>query len=88
VLADLFGAINPDPRPSGLETLLHKVARQAIDTVTQFEIKARRAAFSPDTTPAPKADLLSAAADATAQAKPPAAAATEQAAATAPASVD
>lgn len=90
VLADLFGAINPDPRPSGLETLLHKVARQAIDTVTQFEIKARRAAFSPDTTPAPKADLLTAAADATAQAKPPAAAATgtEQAAATALASVD
>ncbi|MEM5432390.1 conserved hypothetical protein [Cupriavidus taiwanensis] len=72
VLADLFGAINPEQRPSGLETLLHKVVRQAIDTVTQFEVKARRAAFAPDTTPAPKADLLSAAAaDATAQAKPP-----------------
>ncbi|MBB3011237.1 conjugal transfer pilus assembly protein TraI [Cupriavidus alkaliphilus] len=88
VLADLFGAINPEQRPSGLETLLHKVVRQAIDTVTQFEVKARRAAFAPDTTPAPKADLLSAAADATAQAKPPVTTATVPAAATAPASVN
>ncbi|WP_454754760.1 TraI domain-containing protein [Cupriavidus necator] len=64
VLSDLFGAINPDPRPSGLETLLHKVVRQAIDAVTQFEVKARRAAFSPDTSPAPTAGVLSAAGDA------------------------
>ncbi|SOY77632.1 conserved hypothetical protein [Cupriavidus taiwanensis] len=84
VLADLFGAINPEQRPSGLETLLHKVVRQAIDTVTQFEVKARRAAFAPDTTPTPKADLLSAAADATAQAKPPVTTAIVPAAATAP----
>ncbi|WP_455289569.1 TraI domain-containing protein [Cupriavidus necator] len=60
VLTDLFGAINPDPRPAGLETLLHKVVRQAIETVTQFELKARRAAFSPDTTPAPPAQALAA----------------------------
>ncbi|WP_059414587.1 TraI domain-containing protein [Cupriavidus basilensis] len=60
VMSDLLGSINPDPRPTGLETLLHKVARQAIDAVTQFEIKARRAAFSPDTTAAPSAALLSA----------------------------
>ncbi|SDD56983.1 conjugal transfer pilus assembly protein TraI [Cupriavidus sp. YR651] len=59
VLTDLFGAINPDPRPSGLETLLHKVARQAIDTVTQFEVKARRAAFAPDSTAPPSATALS-----------------------------
>ncbi|WP_427308509.1 TraI domain-containing protein [Cupriavidus sp. H39] len=84
VLAELFGAINPEQRPSGLETLLHKVVRQAIDTVTQFEVKARRAAFAPDSTPTPKADLLSAAADATAQAKPPVTTATEQLAATVP----
>ncbi len=58
VLTDLFGAINPDPRPAGLETLLHKVVRQAIETVTQFELKARRAAFAPDTTPAPPAQAL------------------------------
>ncbi|MBU66997.1 MAG: type VI secretion protein [Cupriavidus sp.] len=58
VLSDLFGAINPDPRPTGLESLLHKVVRQSIDTLTQFEIKARRAEFAPDTTPAPNAELL------------------------------
>ncbi|MGH7461725.1 MAG: TraI domain-containing protein, partial [Longimicrobiales bacterium] len=60
VLTDLFGAINPDPRPAGLETLLHKIVRQAIETVTQFELKARRAAFAPDTTPAPSAQALAA----------------------------
>lgn len=78
VLADLFGAINPEPRPTGLETLLHKVVRQAIDTVTQFEIKARRAAFAPDTTPAPSVEALTAAVDST-QIKAPAAPAPAQA---------
>ncbi|WP_316157629.1 TraI domain-containing protein [Cupriavidus sp. BIC8F] len=78
VLADLFGAINPEPRPTGLETLLHKVVRQAIDTVTQFEIKARRAAFAPDTTPAPSVEALTAAVEST-QIKPPAAPAAAQA---------
>lgn len=58
VLTDLFGAINPDPRPSGLESLLHKVARQAIETLTTFEVKARQAQFAPDSTPAPAAELL------------------------------
>ncbi|WP_066733055.1 TraI domain-containing protein [Cupriavidus sp. D384] len=58
VLTDLFGAINPDPRPTGLETLLHKVVRQSIDTLTQFEVKARRAEFAPDPTPAPNAEVL------------------------------
>jgi conjugal transfer pilus assembly protein TraI len=61
VLTDLFGAINPDSRPSGAETLLHKVVRQAIEALTQFEVKARRAEFAPDATPAPSADRLSAA---------------------------
>ncbi|WP_244789419.1 TraI domain-containing protein [Cupriavidus pauculus] len=61
VLADLFGAINPDARPAGIETLLHKVARQAIETTTSFEVKARRAAFAPDLTPAPTAATLAAA---------------------------
>lgn len=63
VLSDLFGAINPDPRPPGIETLLHKVARQAIETTTSFEVKARRAAFAPDTTPAPTATALAASGD-------------------------
>lgn len=62
VLSDLFGAINPDPRSTGLESLLHKVVRQSIDTLTQFEVKARRAEFAPDTTPAPTAELLESAA--------------------------
>nr|WP_315595545.1 TraI domain-containing protein [uncultured Cupriavidus sp.] len=60
VLSDLFGAINPDPRPAGMETLLHKVARQAIETATEFEVKARRASFAPDTTPVPSASELAA----------------------------
>lgn len=60
VLSDLFGAINPDPRPVGVETLLHKVARQAIETTTQFEVKARRAAFAPDATPIPPASDVAA----------------------------
>lgn len=70
VLTDLFGAINPESRPAGLETLLHKVMRQAIDTVTQFEVKARRAAFAPDTTPAPSAQALAATANASVPVKP------------------
>lgn len=78
VLADLFGAINPEPRPTGLETLLHKVVRQAIDAVTQFEIKARGAAFAPDTTPAPSVEALTAAVDST-RIKAPAAPAPAQA---------
>ncbi|MBF6989401.1 TraI domain-containing protein [Cupriavidus sp. IK-TO18] len=78
VLTDLFGAINPDPRPAGLETLLHKVVRQAIETVTQFELKARRAAFAPDTTPAPSAHAL-AADGVTGASTPPAQAKTETA---------
>ncbi|CAG2155401.1 TraI domain-containing protein [Cupriavidus numazuensis] len=63
VLAELFGAINPEPRPSGPETLLHKVLRQAIDTLSQFEVKARRAAFAPDTKAPPDAKALAAAAE-------------------------
>ncbi|AZG17366.1 TraI domain-containing protein [Cupriavidus pauculus] len=58
VLTELLGAINPDPRPTGLETLLHKVVRQSIDTLTQFEIKARKAEFAPDSTPVPNAEVL------------------------------
>lgn len=65
VLADLFGAINPDPRPSGLESLLHKVVRQAIETVTSFEIKARKAEFAPVNAAAPSAHLLDDIADKT-----------------------
>jgi len=61
VLTDLFGAINPDPRPTGVESLLHKVVRQSIETLTNFEVKARRAEFAPDARPAPAAELLASA---------------------------
>lgn len=70
VLTDLFGAINPNARPSGIETLLHKVARQAIETATNFEIKARRAAFAPDLTPAPNAAALAASGETPGAGKP------------------
>lgn len=65
VLTDLFGAINPDPRPTGVESLLHKVVRQSIETLTSFEVKARRAEFPPDATPVPAAELLANAGNAT-----------------------
>jgi len=58
VLSELFAAINPEPRPVTLESLLHKVVRLAVDATTSFELKARRADFAPVGTPAPPADLL------------------------------
>nr|WP_315597417.1 TraI domain-containing protein [uncultured Cupriavidus sp.] len=82
VLTDLFGAINPDPRPTGVESLLHKVVRQSIETLTSFEIKARRAEFAPDATPVPAAELLANAGNATGSA-PANAAATQAPPATA-----
>lgn len=53
VQTDLFGAINPESRPAGTESLLHKVLRQAVDVTCDTEVKARRARFAPDTTPIP-----------------------------------
>ncbi|MCY0852650.1 hypothetical protein [Cupriavidus sp. D39] len=58
VLSELFAAINPEPRSVTLESLLHKVVRLAVDATTSFEMKARRADFSPVGTPAPPPDLL------------------------------
>lgn len=62
VLSELFGAINPEPRPLGLETLLQKVIRQAIAVTVDFEQKARRAEFAPDSTRPPTSDQLAQAA--------------------------
>jgi conjugal transfer pilus assembly protein TraI len=47
VLTDLFGAINPAPMPQGVESLVHKVVRQAVTTAEDFERKAVMAAFAP-----------------------------------------
>ncbi|OXC72476.1 TraI domain-containing protein [Caballeronia sordidicola] len=47
VLADLFGAINPEKAPQGFEALVHKVIRQALDVAVDFERKAQRGVFAP-----------------------------------------
>jgi conjugal transfer pilus assembly protein TraI len=47
VLADLFGAINPERSPQGFEALVHKVVRQAMDVAVDFERKAQRGVFAP-----------------------------------------
>jgi conjugal transfer pilus assembly protein TraI len=47
VLADLFGAINPEKSPQGFEALVHKVVRQAVDVAVEFERKAQRGVFAP-----------------------------------------
>jgi conjugal transfer pilus assembly protein TraI len=47
VLADLFGAINPEKTPQGFEALVHKVVRQALDVSVEFERKAQRGVFAP-----------------------------------------
>lgn len=58
VQTDLFGAINPESRPAGTESLLHKVLRQAVAVTCDTEEKARRARFAPDTTPIPPVKSL------------------------------
>ncbi|TPQ30492.1 TraI domain-containing protein [Cupriavidus pinatubonensis] len=62
VLSELFGAINPAPMPNGFEAQLHKIVRQAVAAVRDYEQKARRAVFAPDTTVPPTAEQLAAAA--------------------------
>ncbi|HDR8919699.1 TPA: TraI domain-containing protein [Burkholderia vietnamiensis] len=47
VLAEVFGAINPNPSPMDVESLTHKVVRQAISTAAEFDRKAQRAVFEP-----------------------------------------
>ncbi|CAG9165778.1 TraI domain-containing protein [Cupriavidus pinatubonensis] len=61
VLSELFGAINPAPMPNGFEAQLHKIVRQAVAAVRDYEQKARRAVFAPDTTVPPSADQMAAA---------------------------
>lgn len=61
VLTEMFGAINPLPMPSGTEALLHKIVRQAVAATRDYEQKARRAVFQPDSSPTPTVDQLQAA---------------------------
>nr|WP_249170544.1 type IV secretion system protein [Burkholderia multivorans] len=55
VQAEIFGAINPTQSPQGVETLTHKVVRQAIATAADFDRKAQRAVFEPVTFAVPSA---------------------------------
>lgn len=90
VMAECLAAINPDPRPIGLESLIHKVVREAIVTAADFDRKARHEAFTPSTTPIPDSEAVAAIGDAAAASKkpapvkPPAVPATASASATAP----
>ncbi|OJB08166.1 type VI secretion protein [Burkholderia ubonensis] len=47
VQAEIFGAINPTQSPMGVESLTHKVVRQAVATAADFDRKAQRAVFEP-----------------------------------------
>ncbi len=47
VLAEVFGAINPTASPVGVESLTHRVVRQAISTAAEFDRKAQRGVFEP-----------------------------------------
>ncbi|UEP39721.1 TraI domain-containing protein (plasmid) [Burkholderia ambifaria] len=56
VQAEIFGAINPTQSPiGGVESLTHKVVRQAIATAAEFDRKAQRAVFEPVTFAVPSA---------------------------------
>ncbi|WP_374992485.1 TraI domain-containing protein [Paraburkholderia sp. SARCC-3016] len=61
VLAEVFGAINPNMKPLDAETLTHKVVRQAIDAAVEFERKAQRTVFAPVSANVPPAEQLVAA---------------------------
>ncbi|WP_321882794.1 TraI domain-containing protein [Burkholderia cepacia] len=55
VQAEIFGAINPTQSPMGVESLTHKVVRQAVATAAEFDRKAQRAVFEPVTFAVPSA---------------------------------
>ncbi|PCE30313.1 TraI domain-containing protein [Burkholderia ubonensis] len=55
VQAEIFGAINPTQSPMGVESLTHKVVRQAVATAADFDRKAQRAVFEPVTFTVPAA---------------------------------
>ncbi|MGS0896894.1 TraI domain-containing protein [Burkholderia stagnalis] len=55
VQAEIFGAINPTQSPMSVESLTHKVVRQAVATAADFDRKAQRAVFEPVTFAVPSA---------------------------------
>uniref|UniRef100_UPI003BEEBD7D TraI domain-containing protein n=1 Tax=Burkholderia arboris TaxID=488730 RepID=UPI003BEEBD7D len=55
VQAEVFGAINPTQSPMGVESLTHKVVRQAVATAADFDRKAQQAVFEPVTFAVPSA---------------------------------
>lgn len=55
VQAEIFGAINPTQGPTSVESLTHKVVRQAVATAADFDRKAQRAVFEPVTFAVPSA---------------------------------
>ncbi|QTD95458.1 TraI domain-containing protein [Burkholderia anthina] len=55
VQAEIFGAINPTQSPMGVESLTHKVVRQAVATAADFDRKAQQAVFEPVTFAVPSA---------------------------------
>ncbi|WP_321810361.1 MULTISPECIES: TraI domain-containing protein [unclassified Burkholderia] len=55
VQAEIFGAINPTQSPMGVESLTHKVVRQAVATAADFDRKVQQAVFEPVTFAVPSA---------------------------------
>ncbi|AXF12796.1 type VI secretion protein (plasmid) [Paraburkholderia graminis] len=60
VLAETFGAINPVPHPQGIETLLHKVVREAVTVADESDRKAQRGVFAPVSYTVPSAVQIAA----------------------------
>lgn len=75
VQAEIFGAINPTQSPTGgVESLTHKVVRQAVATAAEFDRKAQRAVFEPVTFAVPSAIHVAAELEPKVESAPPAAA--------------
>ncbi|KVK86651.1 TraI domain-containing protein [Burkholderia sp. MSMB1498] len=70
VQAEIFGAINPTQSPMGVESLTHKVVRQAVATAVEFDRKAQRAVFEPVTFSVPSAIHVAAELEPTVEAAP------------------
>ncbi|KVN06875.1 TraI domain-containing protein [Burkholderia diffusa] len=85
VQAEVFGAINPTQSPMGVESLTHKVVRQAVATAADFDRKAQRAVFEPVTFAVPSAIHVAAELEPKVEAAPSAATPTPTPAAVQPA---
>ncbi|WP_175927337.1 TraI domain-containing protein [Burkholderia cepacia] len=88
VQAEIFGAINPAQSPMGVESLTHKVVRQAVATAADFDRKAQRAVFEPVTFAVPSAIHVAAELEPKVEAAPTAATPTPTPASVQPATAD